>query len=144
MKHIQKVSKISTYRRKLFLKNRREIIYLQQQLNYTGLQIKGYLISHETLYSFPKEFGALNLNLASEQRHHVRILRYSNLKVQKWLFQGIIGVHSWLQRILPTKTKQNTVKYKSSPLISILKHLNRIFFHRDTADLNLYCIQKIK
>ena len=43
-------------------------------------------------YIFPKDFGTLNPNPTLELLHHLRLLKYPNLKVQKTLFFAILGV----------------------------------------------------
>ena len=50
-------------------------------------------------------FGALNRNPTSELVHHLRLLRYPNLKVQKTRFIAIFGVKLYRELMFVLKTR---------------------------------------
>ena len=72
----------------------------------TGRQNLTNLQTLRPNYTFPKAFGALYLNPTSELLHHLSLLRYSNLKVQKAPFFAILRVklHRELIFILKSRT----------------------------------------
>ena len=90
---------------------------------YTGRQDLTKLHTLRSDYTFPRVFGALNLNPTSELLHHLRFFKFHNLKVQNTPFFAIL-------RVIPyTGNLKNLRWWRNSEVVSGFSNSRNIEAH---------------